>query len=229
MGTDDIFKRKRQQRRARRAEWLDPKPDSYLIVCEGSKTEPLYFNELAEFIRIELEGRVDVPKIPTIEVSGEGEGTVALVHKAIEIRNRANFVYQHVWVVFDKDDFKDFDEAISLARENAIEVAWSNPCFEFWILLHFEYVDAALDRHQVFEKVDSLFKERCVRAEGYEKNLSNLYSLLSVCGQQSQAAHWAERLLGRYDDGQPCSSRVPATTVHKLVRELEDLRRRSVR
>ena len=165
--------------------------------------------------------------VPTIDIEGEGANTVTLVNRAIEFRNRADFVYQHVWVVFDKDDFDTFDEAIKLASENEIEVAWSNPCFELWVLLHFSFVDSALHRDQIRDKVNHIFKERCIREEGYEKNLENLYSLLEMYGQSSQAYHWAERLLGRFDANQLCSTKVPATTVHKLVHELKELKHRS--
>ncbi|MDO4537445.1 MAG: RloB family protein [Coriobacteriales bacterium] len=221
MGTDDLFKKKRQRRRERKIEHLEPKPDSYLIVCEGEKTEPLYLRELASAIGGELSDRVDVP---IIDIEGEGASTVALVKKAMELRNRANFVYQHVWVVFDKDDFDDFDEAIQLAEENEIDVAWSNPSFELWVLLHFHYIDSALDRHQILNKVDRIFKDWCIRESGYEKNLEDLYTLLSTYGQAQQAYQWAEKLLSRFDKSQPCSTMIPATTVHRLVRELEGLR-----
>ncbi|MDO4807006.1 MAG: hypothetical protein Q4A07_07150 [Coriobacteriales bacterium] len=56
MGTDDLFKKKRQRRKVRKVEYFEPKPDSYLIVCEGSKTEPLYLEELADIIVSELGG-----------------------------------------------------------------------------------------------------------------------------------------------------------------------------
>lgn len=218
MGTDDLFKKKRQRRMARKIEHLEPRPDSYLIVCEGSKTEPLYFEELARTIVDELGGRVD---IPTIDIEGEGASTVALVNKAIELRNRANFVYQHVWVVFDKDDF---DDAIQLANKNDIDVAWSNPSFELWVLLHFNYVDSALDRHQVLDKVNQIFKDWSIREDGYDKNLDNLYSLINTYGQPQQAYHWAEKLLSRHRGCQRCSIMIPATTVHRLVHELEELK-----
>jgi hypothetical protein len=39
MGTDDLFKKRRAKKKAREAGNIEPKADSYLIVCEGEKTE----------------------------------------------------------------------------------------------------------------------------------------------------------------------------------------------
>ena len=79
MGTDDLFKRRRAKRQARKAESLEPRTESYLIVCEGEKTEPQYFDALAKEVKQKLGGNLDVP---LIETSGEGRGTVRLVEKA---------------------------------------------------------------------------------------------------------------------------------------------------
>ena len=40
-------------------------------------------------------------------------------------------------MVFDKDDYQDFDESISYAENNGFNVAYSNESFELWFLLHF--------------------------------------------------------------------------------------------
>ena len=43
MGTDDLFKKRKQARKQRRHEFKFPKANSFLIVTEGERTEPLYF------------------------------------------------------------------------------------------------------------------------------------------------------------------------------------------
>lgn len=50
MGTDDIFKRRRADRKQRKHELKIPKANSYLIVTEGKRTEPLYFKGLQKII-----------------------------------------------------------------------------------------------------------------------------------------------------------------------------------
>lgn len=51
--------------------------------------------------------------------------------------------FDDVWCVFDVDEFQDVTPAVALAERNAIGVAVSNPCFELWLLLHF-------DRHTAY-------------------------------------------------------------------------------
>lgn len=50
MGSDDLFKKKRERLKARKEGFREPKPNSFLIVTEGTKTEPLYFDGLATYI-----------------------------------------------------------------------------------------------------------------------------------------------------------------------------------
>lgn len=88
---------------------------SVLIVCEGTKTEPNYFDAFAH----KQQGII----VYDIEVKGLGRGTKDVVEKAIALKNKNN--YDRVWAVFDKDEFpaKDFNEAIALGNKNGIEVA----------------------------------------------------------------------------------------------------------
>lgn len=101
---------------------------SILIVCEGTKTEPNYFEAFAE----KRQGVI----VYDIEVKGLGRGTKDVVEKAIYLKGKND--YDRVWAVFDKDEFpaKDFNEAISLGQKNGIEVAWSDEAFELWYLYH---------------------------------------------------------------------------------------------
>ena len=102
---------------------------TFLIICEGVNTEPDYFNAF----RLTS---------ATVKAIGQGMGTLALVQKAINIKEQERQrgrTYNQNWVVFDKDDFPEnnFNSAILSARQNGFEVAYSNQAFEFWFLLHF--------------------------------------------------------------------------------------------
>lgn len=46
--------------------------------------------------------------------------------------------FDQFWCVFDVDEYgSDIDEAVRLARRLRVGLAISNPCFEFWLILHF--------------------------------------------------------------------------------------------
>ena len=42
MGTDDLFKKRREKRKERKHEFKNPKSNSFLIVTEGKRTEILF-------------------------------------------------------------------------------------------------------------------------------------------------------------------------------------------
>ena len=79
---------------------------SFLIICEGENTEPDYFNAF----RLTS---------ATVKAVGKGLGTMNLVKEAIIIRDREKNMgksFDYCWVVFDKDDYQDFDESFLMRR-----------------------------------------------------------------------------------------------------------------
>lgn len=51
MGKKDLFQKRRQGRKKRRHEYLEPRANSFLIVTEGKCTEPSYFRGMEKIIR----------------------------------------------------------------------------------------------------------------------------------------------------------------------------------
>lgn len=222
MGSDEFFKKKREIRKQRKRETRIPKANSYLIITEGKKTEPLYFRGIVDEILRHIGGNVDVCEIPIIDVNGVGRGTNRLIEKADEIVNKAKVLYQNVWVVFDKDDFEDFDDAIQQAEERGYRVAWSNQCFEYWLYLHFNYSDAALHRKEWIKKLEHLFEVNQLGDGTYEKNDVKIYQLLSSNNGIEKAIRNAKRKMKFFNcnDMKP-SQFDPGTTVYLLVDELK--------
>lgn len=172
--------------------------ERFLIVCEGEKTEPNYFLNFR------------VPR-KVIEVRGYGYNTVSLVEKAIELSQQEE--YDQVWCVFDRDSFpvQNFNEAVSLAKRNRIQIAYSNEAFELWYLLHFNYYDTAMSRSDYCTKLSALLGRE------YKKNQDDMYRLLE--SKQAKAIQNAERLLDQYEPLVPENAN-PSTTVHLLVTQL---------
>lgn len=177
----------------------------FLIVCEGTKTEPNYFRAF----------QVD-KNIIEVTVEGAGHVTDSLVEKAIEEKESAEKQkkpYNQVWCVFDRDSnpLQNFNNAIAKARENNIKIAYSNESFELWYILHFEYLQSALSRERYIEKLNNVLELR------YQKNSENMYNNLK--DKQAQAIRNANKLLHNYNPPNPAKDN-PSTTVHLLVNEL---------
>jgi hypothetical protein len=102
-----------------------PKKD-ILIVCCG-KTEEIYFNTY----KLQSKGQLLSYSIKTHALNPE-----LLVKEAKKYKDRNEYV--DVWVIFDYDNFKDFDKAIYLAEEYDMNCVFSNIAIEYWFLLHFE-------------------------------------------------------------------------------------------
>jgi len=173
---------------------------NFLIVCEGEKTEPNYFEKFR------------VPK-KVFDVFGIGANTASLVEKAIALRDNSTVSYEEVWCVFDRDSFppQNFNNALRLAKQNNIKVAYSNEAFEIWYLLHFNYHDSATSRMQY----STMLTDRL--GFQYKKNDPSIYD--HILPLQSAAIQNAENLLRSYSNHSPERDN-PSTTVHKLIQEL---------
>lgn len=119
---EEIAKLKQERRKAKasqkRREKTREKLVRFLIVCEGTKTEPHYFEALIKNC---------ISTIREVTIEGEGQSTVALVDKAQAIRKKLErdnaMSFDRVWLVFDKDDFNDFNEAIKKAKKLSFQCA----------------------------------------------------------------------------------------------------------
>lgn len=185
-----------------------------LIVCEGEKTEPNYFKSIT------TTKYTDVMKV---DVEGEGRSTVSLVQKAIEIRNKSVKTYDRAWAVFDKDNFTDFNEAISLAKKNNIQSAWSNESFELWYCLHLNYLNTGVPRSQYIDILEREIQKRTKnKGYKYKKNDPDMYSLLKQIGDENLAIMNAKKLEAFFEGDSNFENHNPCTMVYKLVEELNN-------
>jgi len=199
-----------------RVESIDKKK-SFLIICEGENTEPEYFKSIPV-------GNA------TVDSYGLGQSKTALVKSVLEVlKNDKETREKEIWVVFDMDikedqhsqQKEDYNRAIELALSKNIQVAYSNDSFELWFLLHYQFIDSQLKRHQYYERLSDLWQ--C----SYEKEGKNysfcrkIYKLLKddERADRSQACSWAKKLLNAQED-LPYSDQNPCTTVFKLINEL---------
>ena len=216
---EELKRQKKEAKAAKkRKENVKSKIVRFLIVCEGERTEPQYFKSL-------LKNKYS--KVIEYDVAGEGMSTCALVNKTLEIKDKLekknNKKYDSVWVVFDKDDFQDFNEAIALAEDNSFKTAWSNESFELWYFLHFQFLDTAIDRHAYIEKLqDEIRKHKGFEKFVYKKNDPQFYNVLQQLGNEKNAKKFAANLRKAFINDKDYKNHKPCTKVDLLVKELEE-------
>ena len=131
-------------------------------------------------------------------------------------------MYQNIWVVFDKDDFEDFDQAIKDGEQKGYKIAWSNQSFEYWLYLHFNYADSALHRDDWIEKLNKIFEQYQLGEGKYHKNYDNIYDLVnSFDGVNTAIGHAKRRMNTFKKEIDKPSGYDPGTMVYKLVQELK--------
>lgn len=222
MGSDDLFKKRRELRKQRKHEYKNPKANSFLIVTEGERTEPLYFKGIQKKIEQKIGGRIDIVENPVIDIYGEGYSTGKLIEATERIVKEAKIIYQNIWVVFDKDDFEDFDAAIREGLSKGYKVAWSNQSFEYWLYLHFYYSDSALHRDHWNAKLNEIFKQNNLGDGTYRKNYEDIFDLVDMHDGVNTAIKFAKRRMADFDDQKDIPSEYnPGTTVYGLVQDLK--------
>jgi len=189
----------------------------YLIVCEGEKTEPNYFQSFQKHLP---------PKVQTIKIVGEGKNTIDVVERAIELKkermeNVALPNFNESWAIYDRDSFpkERVNAAFDLARRNNISNGFSNEAFELWYILHFNFLDTPNTREQYIDILNNIFLDKI--GKKYAKNSEDIYSVLETHGNQNLAHRYAKKLSNQFKNNLPSDSK-PSTTIHKLVKSLNE-------
>ena len=223
MGADNQAKHRQDGRNLRRKAATKKSADRILIICEGSKTEPQYLDEIRQELRL--------PTAHVFVIGGaEGNDPLSVVnfaeklflngdsHRRIEPRD-----FDQVVVVFDRDDHRSYHPALARANElhlkmiNSIkakvpfQVCASVPCFELWLLLHFESILVPLHRTEVYQRL----KQHVGRYEKGDRGLW-LRTKANLDSAIQRALHLAEQTTRNNNAG-------PYTDMHSLVERLLNL------
>ena len=222
MGSDDLF-RKRKARTG--AELQRQKRDRarntrYLIVCEGTKTEPHYFRELLDDLTI----RAQLVRIaPNDGVSPDR--VVAHALALYEEDAASGDAYDTVYCVFDRDRHSTFDASVQRTKDlsaagKPLVAITSTPCFEIWLLLHFGYTDHPFHpagKRSVGDQAVAALKAKKGFGK-YGKDQQGIYAQLK--GKLGDALDNANQLRRHCD---ATGSNNPATDIDKLVLALQKL------
>ena len=205
--------------------WMQPRrdaaksiaPEYHLIVSEGERTEPYYFKSVCDIVNKKFRNRIH------LDVKGEGNNTINLFYKAKRRAAASSNGYKHVWIVYDKDEFPadNFNKVISLCDENSnsettYHAVWSNQCIEVWFLLHFCYLQSAIDRKDCFAKLNEFLNKTC--GKKYYKKQSKIFEILYP--YMGTAIQNAEKL-DKINQGRLPSECNPGTKVYMLIKLLK--------
>jgi hypothetical protein len=212
----------RKDRRRKSGALRRPSPSfhgrpSLLVVCEGTETEPRYFKALRQELRLSTL-QVEIAR------SG-GSAPIRVVDEALDQRTRrereaatdpTKLPFDEIWCVFDVDQHSSLDQALDKARAHQLSVILSNPCFEFWFLLHFEQTGQAFLHCK--RLVEHLGKKHL---PGYDKGADvfdqlNPHKELAIRRSKSLfRQQWQHE-----NDLRRCN---PCTQVHRLVERLQKI------
>lgn len=211
--------RRRSAKEARRASYA-----RILIVSEGSKTEPLYLEEIRAAYQLHSANvQVQAGQLGTAPLQvvrhahrlfDEGD-----LHKGIRPKS-----FDQVYAVFDRDEHESYFNALNLAKSLdgklrnddrqpvSFKAIASIPCFELWLLLHHEDIQHPIHRDEVMARLKQ-------HMPGYAKGAGAAFAttraLLPIATQRARTL--AERF-SAYTDPEPY------TALHELVALLTALR-----
>jgi hypothetical protein len=225
MGKDGQPKHRQAARELLRRKAQRQPAERLLIVCEGSKTEPLYLGEIRQQLRLpsaNVQVQPAAHGTEPLRVVEYAEHLFTEGQRALGIHARS---FDRVVAVFDRDEHHTYHAALQrvaalngrLENDEKVNVPFeavvSVPCFELWLLLHFEDVFAPLHRDEAVARLRA-------HLAGYAKGQGSHWG--ATCARLDAATQRAAALVaaGRTaTDGTQ-----PYTNMHELVNRLLHLK-----
>lgn len=128
-----------------------PERKTVVIFCEGEASEPDYINALKRLPEVRANTSIN------IEIDPEQGVPLTLVQRAVE--RSCDEEVDECWCVFDVEwpkNHPNLKQAIQLANQYGVRLAISNPCFELWLILHYENRTAFINTKEAERKSRSL-------------------------------------------------------------------------
>jgi hypothetical protein len=206
-----VERRGARRDRSRREGQRVPDLGYYLIITDTKETEKNYFDGIRDLIPEHLKSR--------LVIKVEKAATVDLVMRAKELRDQ-DPQYRVPWIVFDRDQVKDFDGIIKNAEIEEVKVGWSNPCIEIWFFAYFGDIPMIADSVTCCNKFSDKYKSET--KQKYEKAAKDVYKKLLQYGNEDDAIRLSERKFKQLlNEGKSKPSEMwPGNTVFELIREL---------
>ncbi|WP_178378656.1 RloB family protein [Nocardiopsis flavescens] len=185
----------------------------FLIFCEDTYGGTTYFRKLKQEERL-ANVSIDI---------GPDHGEPYQLVKAAEKRRDSPHPrrreqgggYDEVWCVIDveaPESHTSLDRALRSARVGGIEIAYANPCFELWLLLHQRDVFGHLTTGEAVNLMRGL---KCCYNNSKDFNPDHFMG-----EHQRNAITRAERLAKQHEGTHHIRQRNPGTDIHVLVRRI---------
>jgi len=188
---------------------------SILIVCEDSKSSPAYFRKYRKKLSI---------RSVNVEVCGEecGSAPISVVDfakvKKLEVEtSTVRDDYDEIFCVVDVDDHPSLGDAVQTARDNSLNLIISNPCFEYWYILHFERTGSSFsNRQQLYRNLEGFLGQQ------YDKSGCDFFE--TVYPRTETAIDNSKEILrSQWHNEEDLRKCDPSTHVHIVVKCMKDI------
>lgn len=184
----------------------------YLIVTDTKETEGNYIAGLKNTLPKSLQGRLVIKVI-------EDQRTQDLI-KVCKEKAASNPQYAKLWIMFYRDEVKDFDNIINDANKQGINAAWSNCCLEVWFEAYFQNMTHYDTSEQCWKQFAKIFKKNT--GKEYKKADTDIYNLLKKSGNEEKAIDTARKRHNEFKKHVKKASEMnPCSTVYLLVDEIQ--------
>jgi hypothetical protein len=205
----DRHPRERQAEKLARKKGKRPPYQRVLIVTEGEKTEPQYLDEIRK--------RERIPSAHVLVLDSQyGTQPRQIVDFAVDLFHERGGEFDRVFALFDRDEHRTYHDALDACRtiklkndhkkQVELRAIPSNPCFELWLLLHYEEIHHLHHRRDILEKLKR-------HIPGYQKASPGTYALTQAA--LADAITRAKRLQHRHRPEQDTDG--PYTNVDVVV------------
>lgn len=125
---------------------IQEKEKVIVLAFEGNDTERIYFEAFRTDYRFQSDLiYLHLLKRPKDDTNSAPNHVFKKLKK--EAKEEYNFnSSDELWMIIDKDRWRNIPQIIDLCNEQTnMFVALSNPCFEFWLLLHIKNINELTD------------------------------------------------------------------------------------
>ena len=198
--------------------------DRILIVTEGSKTEPNYFEEIRCKYRLHTASVQVQPSIQGTDPLSVVRYAQKLFEKGDPYKQIQPRAFEQVYAIFDRDNHRTYFDALNLAssldqkllnnekQKVKFSACASVPNFELWLLLHYQNIQTPVHRNHVMQLVST-------HISGYQKGKKGSFATTSH--NLPTAIKHAKALAGQFT---AYTEPEPYTAIFQLVELLIKLR-----